>query len=184
MIAGWHIRAGNPGDRELLASFACADPAVRWQLEVEQFIQTQLVDWTFDPGANDGDPRLLLAFTSSGGLFGVAAHEGATLRVGDNTRFAATKLQVVAVELKWQGRCFPTGERASDVLMSALMADVSARVPPRDARVLAVVHEDNQRSLAVCRRHGLTEELSSPAPGYRRLVTPHRGNGWQGINGG
>jgi hypothetical protein len=30
--AGWHIRPGNPGDRELLAPFACADPAVRWQL--------------------------------------------------------------------------------------------------------------------------------------------------------
>jgi hypothetical protein len=33
---GWHIRLGSPGDRELLASFACADPAVRWQTEVEQ----------------------------------------------------------------------------------------------------------------------------------------------------
>jgi hypothetical protein len=31
--AAWHIRPGSPGDRELLASFACADPAVRWQTE-------------------------------------------------------------------------------------------------------------------------------------------------------
>jgi hypothetical protein len=43
--AGWHIRPGDPGDRELLASFVCADPAVRWQVDVEQFIQTQLTDW-------------------------------------------------------------------------------------------------------------------------------------------
>jgi hypothetical protein len=57
--AGWRIRPGNPGDRELLASFACADPAVRWQVDVEQFIQTQLTDWAFDPHASDGDPRLL-----------------------------------------------------------------------------------------------------------------------------
>ena len=42
---GWRIRLGSPDDRALLASFACADPAVRWQTEVEQFIQTQLTDW-------------------------------------------------------------------------------------------------------------------------------------------
>lgn len=51
---GWHIRLGRPGDRELLASFACADPAVRWQTEVEQFIQTQLTDWAFGPHADAG----------------------------------------------------------------------------------------------------------------------------------
>jgi hypothetical protein len=33
--------------------------------------------------------------------------------------------------------------------MSAVMTDVSSRLPPRDARVFAVVHEDNHRSLAV-----------------------------------
>jgi hypothetical protein len=156
-------------------AFACADPAVRWQAEVEQFIQTQLTDWAFDPHAGDGDPRLLLAFTGSGDLFGVAAHERVALTAGDGTRFPATKLEVVGVALKWQGRSLPSGERASDVLMSALMADVSSRVPPRDARVYAIVHEDNHRSLAVRRRHGLTEEMSRPHPSYRRIVTPHRG---------
>ncbi|MDX6419315.1 MAG: hypothetical protein QOG28_3935, partial [Trebonia sp.] len=113
--AGWHIRPGRPGDRELLASFACADPAVRWQAEAEQFIQAQLTDWAFDPHADDGDPRLLLAFTAAGDLFGVAAHERVTLQAGDGTSFPATKLEVVGVALKWQGRSFPTGERASDV---------------------------------------------------------------------
>ena len=156
--AGWHIRPGSPGDRELLGSFACADPAVRWQAEVEQFIQAQLTDWAFDPHADAGDPRLLLAFTTA----------------GDGTSFPATKLEVVGVALKWQGRSFPTGERASDVLMSAVMTDVSSRVPPRDARVYAIVHEDNHRSLAVCHRHGLTEEMSRPHPIYRRIVTPHK----------
>lgn len=58
------------------------------------------------------------------------------------------------------------------VLMSSIVADVIARVPPRAARIFAVVHEDNARSLALCRRHGLTEELSRPHPAYRRLVTP------------
>jgi RimJ/RimL family protein N-acetyltransferase len=172
--AGWHVRPAIPDDRKLLASFACADPAVRWQAEVEQFIQAQLIDWAFDPHADAGDPRLLLAFTTAGGLFGVAAHERVTLRAGDGTSFPATKLEVVGVALGWQGRSFHTGQRASDVIMSAVMTDVSSRVPPRDARVYAVVHEDNHRSLAVCHRHGLTEEMSRPHPSYRRIVTPHR----------
>ena len=92
---GWHIRLGSPGDRELLASFACADLAVRWQTEVEQFIQTQLTDWALDPHADAGDLRLLLAFTVAGDLFGVAAHERVILRAGDGTSFPATKLEVV-----------------------------------------------------------------------------------------
>jgi hypothetical protein len=75
IVAGWRIRPGSPDDRELLASFACADPAIRWQAEVQQFIQVQLTDWAFDPQAADGDPRLLLALTTAGDLFGVAAHE-------------------------------------------------------------------------------------------------------------
>jgi hypothetical protein len=171
---GWHVRPAKPGDRELLAGFACADQAIRWQREVEQFIQTQLTDWAFDPHASDGDPRLLLALTTGGDLFGVAAHEQVTLQANDGTQFPATKLEVVGVDLKWQGRSFPAGERASDILMSSVMTDVSSRVPPRDARVYAIVHEDNYRSLAVCRRHGLTEEMSRPHPSYRRLVTPHK----------
>jgi hypothetical protein len=58
----WRIRSARPGDRGLLASFACADPAVSWQVDVEQFIRTQLAGWAFDPHATAGDPRLLLAF--------------------------------------------------------------------------------------------------------------------------
>lgn len=33
---------------------------------------------------------------------------------------------------------------------------------------------DNHRSLAAYRRHGLVEELSSPHPSYRRLMSEHR----------
>jgi hypothetical protein len=172
--AGWRIRPGTPGDRELLASFACADLTVSWQAEVEHFIQTQLIDWTFDPHAAEGDPRLLLAFTAAGDLFGTAAHERKTFQAEDESQLYATKLEVAAVALKWQGQAFPTGERASDVLMSAVMTDVSARVPSRDARVYAMVHEDNHRSIALCRRHGLTEEMSRPDPSYRRLITPRK----------
>jgi hypothetical protein len=171
--AGWCIRPGTPGDRELLASFTCVDSPVAWQVEVEKFIQTQLTNWAFDPHAAEGDPRLLLACTGGGDLFGVAAHERVTLQAPDGPQFHATKLEVVAVMVKWQGRALPTGDRASDVLMSGVMTDISARVPPRGARVYAIVHETNYRSIALCRRHGLTEEMSRPHHSYRRLVTPH-----------
>lgn len=171
--APWHIRPARPTDRALLAAFRCAEPSVPWQVEVEEFVRTQLVDWAFDPHAAASDPRLLLAFDTTGELFGVTAHERAVLESPD-ARFPATKLEVVAVATGWQGRRFPVGERASDVLMSALMTDVSARVPPRDARVFAIIHKANHRSLALCRRHGLVEEMSRPHPDYRRLITPHR----------
>lgn len=151
---GWRIRPGSPNDRKLVASFACADVTVSWQIEVER----------------------LLAFSTAGDLFGVAAHEQVILQDGRGAEFHATKLEVVAVAQKWQGRSFPTGERASDVLVSAVMTDISARVPPRDARVYAIVHEDNHRSIALCRRHGLTQEMSPPYPGYLRIVTPHKKN--------
>jgi hypothetical protein len=173
--AAWHIRPGRLDDRDLLAPFTCADPAVSWQAEVERFIQADLTDWAFDPyAAAEGDPRLLLAFTTSGDLFGVAAHERTILAAGDGSQFHATKVEVLAVALKWQGRQLPIGQRASDVLMSAVMTDVSARVPPRDARIFAVIHEDNYRSIALAQRHGFTEEMSRPYPSYRRLVTPHK----------
>lgn len=150
----WHIRSGQPSDRSLLAAFACADPAVDFEVAGEQFIRTQLIAWSFDPHAAGGDPRLLLAFISATGeMFGVAAHERVTLG-DDETRFDATQLEAIAIARPWQGYRFGTGERASDVLMSAVMTDV-ARVPPRDARVFGIIHRDNHRSLALCRRHGL-----------------------------
>lgn len=171
----WRIRSARPTDRDLVASFACADPTVSWQVEVEQFIRTQLIDWAFDPHAIGDDPRLLLAFlAATRELFGVAAHERVILQGSDGARFHATKLEVLAIATPWQGRRFATGERASDVLMSAVMTDVSARVPARDARVFAVVHEDNHRSIDLCCRHGLVEEMSRPHPNYRRIVTAHK----------
>jgi hypothetical protein len=148
----WRVRAARSTDEALLGSFA----------------------GTFDPHATENDPRLLLVFGqgSRPQLVGVAAHERVLLQGGDGRTFAATKLQVAALSLSWQGKSFEDGTRASDVLMSAVMTDLKARLPPRHARVLALVHEDNIRSIALCRRYGLTQELSRPHPQYLRLVTP------------
>jgi hypothetical protein len=171
----WRIRSGGLADRGLLSSFDCANPAVEFEVEVERFIRTQLIDWASAPGAAGDDPRLLLALVrATGELFGVAAHERVIFQGSDGNQFNATKLEVAAIARAWQGCCFRTGERTSDVLMSAVMADVSARVPPRDSRVFGIVHKDNQRSIALCRRYGLMEEMSSPDLNYLRLVTAHR----------
>jgi hypothetical protein len=181
----WLVRVATPEDSDLLAAFACIGPSAGssggdvWEREVEEFIRTQLASWAFDPYAQDGDPRLLLVVTTEAGeLVAVGAHERVTLHDAvSGERLAATKIEVVAVATAWQGRRFTAddgeaaGPRVSDVLMSAIMADVAARVPPRDARVLAVVHQDNSRSLALCHRYGLTEELTRPHPSYRRLIT-------------
>ncbi|MBI2373806.1 MAG: hypothetical protein HYV07_07395 [Deltaproteobacteria bacterium] len=142
---------------------------------MERFIRGSVLEWAFEPLAKANDPRLLLLFDrKSRELVGLAAHERAKLQAGDGSVFDATKLEVAALSVNWQGRTFESGDRASDVLMSAVMTDVSARAPPRDARVFAVVHEQNLRSIALCNRHGLINDMSRPNPTYRRLITEHR----------
>ncbi len=171
----WRVRVGREGDRAQLAGFACADSTFDWSVEVERFIRTQLLNWALAPGAAEDEPRVLLVSERrSNELVGLAAHERVFLAVTGAERLAATKLQVVAVSSAWQGRRFASGQRASDVVMSAAMTDITARTPPRDARVYAVVHENNAKSIALCKRHGLVHELSRAWPQYLRLVTAHR----------
>jgi hypothetical protein len=177
----WSIRPGAKRDRGLLSSFTCADPSAPWEVEVEAFVQGHLLGWALEPFAAVNDPRVLLVFDGpSGELVGVAAHERAALRAPGDISVAATKLEVVAVARGWQGRSFPgpasggAGPRVSDVVMSAAMTDIRARVPARDAHVFAVVHANNVRSRALCRRYGLVVEMSRPDPSYVRLITERR----------
>lgn len=168
---GWRIRVATDADRGKLAAFRCADPKVGWQLEVERFIQNRLLDWAFEPRAAQDEPRVLLVLhKQTQDLVGVAAHERLMLRAPDATTFEGTKLEVIAVAVPWQGQLLGTTERASDVVMSAAMTDIRARVPPRSPRIVASVHEENVRSLALCRRHGFTTDLERVDPAYRRLV--------------
>lgn len=162
-------------DRTRLATFTCADRLVHWQVEVEDFVRNQLFEWRYAPLARENDPRLLLMLhRQTQDLIGVVAHERLLLQAEDSS-FPATKLEVVAIATAWQGRCFSSGQRVSDVLMSAALSDVRARVPARFARVLALVHEDNVRSFSLCRKHGFTDELSraEKLQHYRRLITEH-----------
>jgi hypothetical protein len=173
----WRVRPARRSDRARLRRFDCADQRHAWSAEVEHFIRHDLMDWAFAPLAAEDDPRLLLVFDrASRSLVGVAAHERKTMRAAGGETFPATKLQVVAVSRAWQGRSFPSGERASDVVMSALMEDVRARVHCDALHVVLVNEpEDAPRLVAVCRRHGLVEELSRMDDAqYRVLVTKHK----------
>jgi|JI10StandDraft_1071094.scaffolds.fasta_scaffold55623_5 hypothetical protein len=170
----WIIRTYRQNDSARLRSFNCASAGTKWQVEVEQFVRNQLHDWAIAPVAKaKQDSRvILLICRSSRDLVGVAAHELASLASSDGTTFVGTKIEVVAVSSNWQGRTFSSGERASDVLMSAVMHDIATRRrPPRSNLVFAVVHKDNTRSIAMCQRHGFDREMTSPNSNYRRLLT-------------
>jgi RimJ/RimL family protein N-acetyltransferase len=169
----WLIRSATQNDAALLATFRSATSTARWDVEVEDEVSSgRLLAWWSDPSAADWDPRLLLLFDrESSELVGVAAHERESLLATDGTEIAGTHLHVAALSHDWQGRAFATGERASHVLMSAVMQDVKDRVPPRWARVYATVHEDNVRSLNLCAYFGLTEEMARSHPMYRRIIT-------------
>jgi hypothetical protein len=131
---GWRIRLGQPADRDLLATFCCADPNIRWQTEVEHFIRTQLADWTFDPHAQEDDPRLLLALSAeTDQLFGVAAHEQVTMRASDGATYPATKLEVIAIAQSWQA-----GHHTPPAEGTPLRAPVYHRCPSRGLGVSPV----------------------------------------------
>jgi hypothetical protein len=144
-------------------------------LEVETVIRTRILDWAFKRDPRVIDPRLLLVFARGADeLVGVAAHQSADLIAKGGRAIPASRLYVVALATTWQGRRFGSGERASDVVMSAAIVDIDARAPPRNERIYAVVHKDNHRSIAVCKRHGFVHELSRPDPDYRRMLTEQR----------
>jgi hypothetical protein len=107
----WKVRAATSADRTLLTSFDCVGTGAVWEREVQDFIQRHLLDWAFDPHAQDGDPRLLLVLTTAAGeLVAVGAHERVILADAvSGERLAATKIEVVAVAKAWQGNASTPG---------------------------------------------------------------------------
>ena len=170
----WQVRVATEKDRPLLTRFKCASKE-HWEREVESEIQNRLLDWALAQGAAADDPTILLMFdVASRVLVGIAAHERQFLGTSALDRVPATKIHLAAVSSKWQGKKFSNGDRVSHVLINAVLTDISTRVPPRDPRVFAIVHEHNTRSLALCRRFGLVKELQRSHPSYLILVTEHQ----------
>ncbi|MET0793108.1 MAG: hypothetical protein ABW061_16430 [Polyangiaceae bacterium] len=105
---------------------------------------------------------------------GVAAHEGQFVGTHALDKVPATKIYLAAASSKWRGKKLSNGDQVSHVVMSAVLTDVATRVPPRDARIFAIVDEQNTRSLALCKRFGLVKELQRSNPSYVILVTHHQ----------
>lgn len=121
----WRVRVATEADRALIARFRCADPAVAWQVEVETYVRTRLLDWALAPGAVADEPRALFVLhRRTRTLLAVAAHERLLLQATDasgSKSFYGTRLQVVAVATKWQAKKLG-GVRISDVVNRALDA--------------------------------------------------------------
>lgn len=172
--ASWLVRKARAGDRERLQQFRCASDGEEWETEVERIINDSLLKWAQSERALQVDGRLLLLIDrESGDIVGVVAHELCDLTNGKE-HFEATFLKVIAIASKWQGKTFSTGERVSDVLGSMAMEDIARRRPRRDSWVWAKVDERNEKALRLCRRFGLTHEMSQRDPPYRRLITANR----------
>jgi hypothetical protein len=102
-------------------------------------------------------------------LVGVVAHERKEFSDAQGS-FRARKLQVVAVAKAWQGKRFHDGTRPSDVLMSAAIGDIANRDNPH-TRVIAAVHQENKRSIALLGRHGLSRQVGLVDQEYIWLTT-------------
>lgn len=139
-------------------------------MEVEDEIRSRLLDWALEPLAAVNDPRVLLVFPCSRPtLLAVAAHERQELETSGGGKFYARKLYVFAVRRSWQRKKLG-GQRLSNLALSAALQDIENRdgaVP-----VFAYVHRKNARSITLCRRFGLTLELTHPHVDYRWLITP------------
>ncbi len=168
------VRVATEKDRSLLTRFRCASKEP-WEREVEIEIQNRLLDWALAEGAAADAPTILLLFdVSSSVLVGIAAHERQSLGTNALDKVPATKIHLAAVSSKWQGKKFSNGDQVSHVVMNAVLTDIATRVPPRDPRVFAIVHEHNMRSLALCKRFGLIKELQRTHQSYLTLVTEHQ----------
>jgi hypothetical protein len=171
----WQVRVATEDDRARLTRFRCASGEEPWEREVEVQIRDYLLDWALEKGAAADKPTILLVFdAASGDLVGVAAHERQFLGTNALDKVAATKIHLAAVAKKWQGKTFSSGERVSHVVMNAVLTDIATHVPPRDPRVFAIVHEDNAKSLALCKRFRLVKELLRLHPRYLVLATEHQ----------
>jgi hypothetical protein len=113
------------------------------------------------------DFRLLLFETEAEGLVAVGAHHWRAYEVGP-TPMDGTYLVEAAIAVGRQGGLLESGQRLSSYVMNALLGDADQR--GRGEIVTALVAKENKRSLALCRRFGIRDEISSPDSAYLQLA--------------
>lgn len=138
----------------MLTTFRCSTG--RWfQDDVEQFINGKSEQKLLIP------ERHVLLFTHDTQAVAVAAHQQGRLLMTDGTDVRdvrAAHLMVVAIAEPLHGAVLPEGGRLSDHVMQELLVD--AQRTHRTEMVFAIVALDNQRSLTLCERNGLTSQTA------------------------
>lgn len=149
------VRAARLDDDEALANFRCSSG--RWfQREVEDFINTDLVARIASEEAR------ALVFHVEQELVAVAAHQQETLVIAEEPgEVQATRLLVLAITERLHTATLADGTRLSDHLMETLLRD--ALSVHRTNVASAIVAIENQRSLAMCERNGLTSQTTIDA---------------------
>lgn len=145
-------------DGPILAAFSCSRGAV-YEGEAEQFIRSKAFAHAL---AENTEYRLYVTFEGER-LVAVTGHhpEVALVATEDLHTFRATpmtRLQVVALSLRDQGRACSDGRRISDLVMDCL---VSEALGGREIALLTtVVARDNLRSITLMERHGLKSQIA------------------------
>jgi hypothetical protein len=153
---GISFRLAEEGDRETMEGFTCSRGA-RCEDSVQDYVRADALLNFLAPKS-----RLqLFVFLRDEELIGVAGHNPELLVTEDETpnKFrvrTATRLHVVALELAHQ-ETLVDGSRLSDLVMTTLIHEaIDGRA---EALLTGIVHRDNDRSLAMCWRHGLRSQV-------------------------
>lgn len=161
---GGTYRPINNGDWATVERLSCATSNQQWDVEVESFIRTGLRPW-MDVSIECGDePRVLVILDEEPAVIvGIGAHAKSELR-DSGFEVAARRLQVAALNVEAQGGSDAEGNRYSSMLISALIQDAQEVDP--GARIYALVHRDNARSLGMLARAGLVRTVVMPPTDY------------------
>lgn len=155
------VRVADLDDGEALANFRCSRG--RWfQREAEAFINEELVRRI---GLEEAQALL---FRRDRELVAVAAHQPGTLIIAEDPgEVRAAHLLVVAITERLQTAKLADGKRLSDHVMQTLLGD-AIRVH-RTHVAFGIVAIENQRSLTMCERNGLTSQTVI-SPVYARAT--------------
>jgi hypothetical protein len=142
------------GDRHSLANLRCSRGA--WfEDEVEAYVNIELVKLV---GSTAAFHRSLLVIEGDR-VIGCAAHHLDSFKMYGGDFQWAVRLQVMALDLKNQGRRLPDGSRLCDGVFKALATD--ALHEHEGMPLTAIVANENYRSLAMLERNGRWAQIRS-----------------------
>src|SRR5262249_47568807 len=151
------VRLADASDNELLKAFRCST-GPWYEDKVEEFIVARSLARALEGRLGF---KLLLFENEAEGLVAVGAHHWRAYEVEDIPT-DGTYMVVAAIAVPFQGKSIQAGQRLSSYLMNALLSDADGQ--GRGDIVTALVARDNTRSLALCRRFGIQDEIPSPDP--------------------